>query len=65
MFTGKVRDNAHRWPIGMYEEWPDLHKHAKFHRQFITLTRNHAVIVDQDSFVSKLFEKHCFIGREK
>lgn len=60
-----MREYIDRWPLGMFEEWPELHKHIRFHRQFVTLIREHAVMVDEDDFLIKLFEKHCYIGREK
>jgi hypothetical protein len=65
MFGGDIHENTFRWPLAMYEEWPDLRKHTKFQRQFVTLTREHAIIVDQDDFLIDLFKKHCYIGVER
>lgn len=65
MYTGPLRGNTFRWPLPMYEEWPELRRHTKFHRQFVTLTREHAVVVVEDDFLMRLFEKHCYIGKEK
>ncbi len=55
----KVEDSAYRWPLAMHEEWRELHKYTKFHRQWITLIREHAQLVADDKFLADLFERHC------
>ena len=49
-----------RFPLPMLEEWPEVLKHASFHRQFIALTRAHAQLIRNDTFVFDLFDRHCF-----
>ena len=49
-----------RFPLPMLEEWPEVLKHASFHRQFIALTRAHAQLIRNDTFVFDLFTRHCF-----
>lgn len=49
----------------MYEEWPELSHHMRFHRQFVTLIREHARIVADDTFLANLYERHCYIGIER
>ena len=51
-----------RFPLAMHEDWAELHKHMRFHRQFITLIREHAEWVAEDDKVIKLYEDHCYIG---
>ena len=53
-----------RFPLAMQEEWPDLHRYMRFHRQFITLTRQHAQWVDEDDHIIDVYEKHCYLGVE-
>lgn len=62
---GDIEGSANRWPLAMYEEWPELRHHTKFHRQWITLIREHAQIVVDDAFLFDLYERHCFIGTER
>lgn len=64
LFHG-VEDAGWRWPIAMHEEWPELHKYTKFHRQFVTLIREHAQLVVDDKFLSDLFERHCYTPVER
>ena len=49
----------------MEKEWPDARVHSKYHDQFVTLNREHAQIVLEDTFVYTLFEKHCSAMRER
>lgn len=51
---------AYRHPIPMQEEWPEFVKHATGHGQFWVLIRKHAEIVNADTFVERLFSRHCF-----
>ena len=53
------------FPAAMVKEWPDARVHSKYHDQFVTLTREHAKVVLEDTFVYKLFEKHCSAVRER
>ena len=51
---------ASRHPIAMQEEWPEYVKHTTGHGQFWMLIRKHAEIVNADTFVDRLFTRHCF-----
>ena len=55
-----VRGRGGRVPLPMVEEWPGVLRHASFHRQFITLTRGHAALIRNDTFVFGVFGRHCF-----
>ena len=52
--------DAIRHPIALQEEWPEYAKHATGHGQWWVLIREHAEIVNADSFVERLFARHCF-----
>ncbi len=55
-----VEKAAFKWPLSMHEEWPELRHHTKSHSQWVTLIREHAQLVVDDTFVNDLYEKHCF-----
>jgi hypothetical protein len=59
-----MEDFTWRYPLAMFEEWPELRHHTKYHRQFVTLNRKHAQLVADDSFVHDLFTRHCFMAAE-
>ena len=57
-------DWAWRFPVPMLEEMPEIEGHTRFHRQFLTLSRGHAEVINSDSRIIRLFQRHCFIARE-
>jgi hypothetical protein len=55
----------HRIPAPLLEEFPEIERHARFHRQFVTLTRLHAQLIDGDERIHDLFHRHCFLAKEQ
>ena len=60
-----MEDFTWRYPLAMFEEWPELRHHTKYHRQFVTLNRKHAQLVADDGFVHDIFARHCFMAAER
>ena len=56
---------AGRFPLPMFEELPGIEGHTRFHRQFITLIRQHAQLIADDITINPLFDRHCFMAREE
>ena len=54
------KTDAYRHPIALQEEWPEYAKLATGHGQFWALIREHAEIINADTFVERLFTWHCF-----
>ena len=54
------KSDAYWHPIALQEEWPEYAKFATGHGQFWVLIREHAEIVNADTFVERLFTRHCF-----
>ena len=59
-----MSDWAHRFPVPMLEEMPEIEGHTRFNRQFVTLNRRHAAVVDADARIIGVFQRHCFIAKE-
>ena len=47
------------------EEFPEIARHTRFHRQFVTLNRKHAQLIDGDDRIHDLFHRHCFVAKEQ
>ena len=54
-----------RFPLPMFEDFPDIEGNTRFHRQFITLIRQHAQVIADDNTINPLFERHCFMAHEQ
>ena len=52
-------------PVALVEESPEAERHARFHRQFVTLVRRHAQILVDDTRIHNLFHRHCFVAKEQ
>jgi hypothetical protein len=60
-----VEEAGFKWPLAMHEEWPELRHHTRSHSQWVTLIREHAQLVVDDTYINDLYEKHCFQSDEK
>ena len=54
-----------RLPEPLKAEFPEVERHLRFHRQFVTLNRKHAQILSNDTRIHDLFHRHCFGAREQ
>ena len=52
-------------PVALVEKSPEGERHARFHRQFVTLVRKHAQILVDDTRIHNLFHRHCFVAKEQ